>query len=131
LVFDDEWTVAEPEDEDRIRSLMKDSFIELGQFYPTIGFMHPFKRKEMVFKVKNMTLHKNNKGARIDQAAKPEIVSKINAVVGKEMYTIDTNLRMYGLAIILEMVMRYKTEKREANMFFSPEKTLLNGVVDA
>jgi len=37
---------------------------------------------------------------------------------------------MYGLAIILEMVMRYKTEKREANMFFSPEKTLLNRVVD-
>ena len=107
------------------------TLINKAYIFSIIGFMHPFKGKEMVFKVKTMTLNKNNKGARIDQAAKPEVISKINAILGKEIYTIGIGEKSIGLGVILEMLMRYKTENGEANMFFSPENAILNGVIDA
>ena len=136
LVYENgEWVNAEPEDKDRIRLVLKDSKVNVTE--PLIGFMHPFKGKEMVFKIKHMMTNKNNKGARIDQAAKPEIISKINSILGKEVYNIiskdgvkKSEEKSIGLGGILEMLMRYKTEIGEANLFFSPESALLNKVVD-
>ena len=128
----DEWVQAEPEDETRIRSVLKKSLVDKNDFFPIIAFMHPFKGKEMSVKIKTMNLNnRNNKGARIDQTAKPEIISKINSVVGKEIYTVGIKDKAIGLAAILEILMRYKTDKGEAVMFFSPENALMNGIVEA
>jgi len=128
----EKWVHAEPEDEQRIRSVLKTKLVDKNTFFPIIAFMHPFKGKEMSVKIKTINLNnRNNKGARIDQTAKPEIISKINSVLGKEMYTVGIKDRAIGLAVILEMLMRYKTDKKEGVMFFSPEDTLLNGVIEA
>jgi hypothetical protein len=32
---------------------------------------------------------------------------------------------------MIELIMRYKTDKDGANMFFSPENALLNNVIEA
>jgi hypothetical protein len=136
LVYENgEWVNAEPEDKDRIWLVLKDSKVKVTE--PLIGFMHPFKGKEMVFKIKHMTTNKNNKGARIDQAAKPEVIAKINSILGKEVYHVvskdgvkKSEEKSIGLGGILEMLMRYKTETGEANLFFSPENALLNKVID-
>jgi len=128
----DEWVNAEPEDQDRIRTVLKQSMIDKSDFFSTVAFMHPFKGKEMSAKIKNMKMNnKNNKGARIDQTPKPEIISKINSILGEEIYTVGIKDRVIGLAVILEILMRYKTDTGNVNMFFSPEKAILNGVVDA
>lgn len=127
----EKWIQAEPEDEDRIRTILKKMKIEVSEFFPIIAFIHPFKGKEMSVKIKTMNLNnRNNKGARIDQTSKPEIISKINSVLGKEIYSVGIKERAIGLGAILEILMRYKTEQRETIMFFSPEETILNGVVD-
>jgi hypothetical protein len=127
----EEWINAEPEDEDTIRSMLRKNTIPVSEFFPIVAFVHPFKGKEMSVKIKTMNLNnRNNKGARIDQASKPEIISKINSVLGKEIYNVGIKDRAIGLAVILEILMRYKTDHKEAVMFFSPEQTILNGVVD-
>ena len=127
----EEWINAEPEDEDNIRSMLRKNTIPVSDFFPIVAFVHPFKGKEMSVKIKTMNLNnRNNKGARIDQASKPEIISKINSVLGKEIYNVGIKDRAIGLAVILEILMRYKTDHKEAIMFFSPEQTILNGVVD-
>jgi hypothetical protein len=132
LVYkNDEWVNAEPEDKDHIREVMRNSKVNVTE--PLIGFMHPFKGNEIVFKVKHMTTtNKNNKGARIDQAAKPEIIAKINSILGKQVYDVTkkTNEKSIGLGAILEILMRYTTETGKANLFFSPENTILNNIID-
>jgi hypothetical protein len=127
------WTVAEYEDQERIRKILNSSIIDPSEFFPIIGFIHPFRGKEMSFKIKNMVQdnNKNNKGARADQAAKPELINKLNLVVGADAYNLSMPLRTFGISAMLEILMRYKTDNGEANMFFSPESTLLNRVIDA
>lgn len=127
----EEWINAEPEDEDNIRSMLRKNTIPVSEFFPIVAFVDPFKGKEMSVKIKTINLNnRNNKGARIDQASKPEIISKINSVLGKEIYNVGIKDRAIGLAVILEILMRYKTDHKEAVMFFSPEQTILNGVID-
>jgi hypothetical protein len=127
----DTWINAEPEDEDNIRSILRKNTIPVSEFSPIVAFVHPFKGKEMSVKIKTINLNnRNNKGARIDQASKPEIISKLNSVLGKEIYNVGIKDRAIGLAVILEILMRYKTDSGEAVMFFSPEQTILNGVID-
>jgi hypothetical protein len=126
------WVEAEPEDEERIRKEMNRTLTDPSDFFSIVGFIHPFREKDMSFKIKNMLQrnNKNNKGARADQAAKPELINKLNLVAGKEEYTISMPLRAIGIAVMLEILMRYKTDNREAVMFFSPENTLLNRIID-
>jgi hypothetical protein len=76
--------------------------------------------------------NKNNKGARADQAAKPELINKLNLVLGKEEYhDKSSELQRFGIVAMLEILMRYKTDNEGVNMFFSPENALLNGVIEA
>ena len=129
------WTVAEYTDEEPIRKIMNTQIIDSSRFFPVIGFIHEFKGKELSFKIKNMVQNnnKNNKGARADQAAKPELINKLNLVLGKEEYDISSSsqLQKFGIVAMLEILMRYKTDNGEAKMFFSPENAVLNKVIDA
>jgi hypothetical protein len=81
--------------------------------------------------------NKNNKGARADQAPKPDLVNKLNMVLEFEddIYSMDNkgqmdNMRTIGLSVMIELIMRYKTDTEGANMFFNPELALVNKVVD-
>jgi len=133
LVQSNGWVEAEPEDEERIRKEMNRSLIDPSDFFSIVGFIHPFRETHMMsFKIKNMLQrnNKNNKGARADQSAKPELINKLNLVGGKEQYNKSMRLRAIGIAVMLEILMRYKTDNEEAVMFFSPENTLLNRIID-
>jgi superfamily II DNA or RNA helicase len=131
------WTVAKHVDEERIRDIMNTQKIDSSRFFPVIGFIHEFKgRNELCFKIKNMVQNnnKNNKGARADQASKQEIVTKLNLVLGEEEGKYDKSSKfpaLFGIVAMLEILMRYKTDIGEANMFFSPENALLNNVIEA
>ena len=77
-----------------------------------VGFMGLFKNTEMVFYVKNLK-SKRNIGARVDSAGKVKIIQLINDVEGRAVYSSENtkSIAQVGLCIILEMIMRYKTEQ--------------------
>jgi len=134
-----DWVKAKSEDEERILSELKQSVIPLGTMFPLVGFIHLFNPNYgMSFKIKNMVpgkQNKNNKGARADQAPKPDLVNKLNMVLEFEedaykMNTTAADLRTIGISVMIEMIMRYKTDTEGANMFFNPELALVNRVVD-
>jgi len=86
-----------------------------------IGFMHPFKEKEVVFKMKDLTQKRNNTGAKCVDASKPSIASKIGAVLQTPSIYTATQIEKPELCILLEIIMRWKTEARGIYYFFGPE----------
>jgi len=134
----DIWEKARAEDEDRMLTEFKKQIISLDIMFPMIGFIHLFNPNiGMSFKIKNMVTgkqNKNNKGARADQAPKPDLVNKLNMVLEfeEDIYSMDKmdNMRTIGLSVMIEIIMRYKTDKDGANMFFNTELALVNRVID-
>jgi len=130
------WVKARSEDEDRIMTELKQSIVPYETMFPLVGFIHLFNPAYgMSFKIKNMVpgkQNKNNKGARADQAAKPDLVNKINMVLEYEedIFALTTSVRTIGISVLLELFMRYKTDEEGANMFFTPELALVNRIVD-
>jgi hypothetical protein len=86
-----------------------------------VGFMHPFKEKEIVFKMKDLSQKRNNTGAKCTDASKQAIASKIGVVLGKPSIYTATQLEKPELCVILEMLMRLNTEKTGIYYFFGPE----------
>jgi len=134
------WEPAKPEDEHRIDIELKKSIVNYESMFPLVGFIHLFNpHNGMSFKIKTMGTikqNKNNKGARADQAPKPDLVNKLNMVLEfeEDQYAMNNEntsmLRAIGVAVMIELIMRYKTDKEGANMFFSPELALINRIVD-
>jgi hypothetical protein len=87
-----------------------------------IGFMHPFKEKEVVFKIKDLTQKRNNLGAKCSDASKPSICSKIGAVLNQPSIYSSTQIEKPELCVLLEIIMRWKTESRDIYYFFGPER---------
>jgi len=86
-----------------------------------VGFMHPFKDKDVVFKMKDLTQKRNNTGAKCTDASKQAIASKIGIVIGKPTQYLATQIEKPELCVILEMMMRLKTESTGVYYFFGPE----------
>ena len=86
-----------------------------------VGFMHPFKEKEVVFKMKDLTQKRNNTGAKCTDASKQAIASKIGIVLNKPTIYTATLIEKPELCVILEMMMRLKTESTGVYYFFGPE----------
>ena len=86
-----------------------------------VGFMHPFKEKEVVFKMKDLTQKRNNTGAKCTDASKQAIASKIGVVIGKPTQYTATQLEKPELCVILEILMRMKTVSTGVYYFFGPE----------
>jgi hypothetical protein len=87
-----------------------------------IGFMQPFKEKEVVFKIKDLTQKRNNLGAKCSDASKPSICSKIGAVLNQPSIYSSTQIEKPELCVLLEIIMRWKTESRDIYYFFGPER---------
>jgi hypothetical protein len=87
-----------------------------------IGFMHPFKQKEIVFKTKDMTQKRNNKGAYCADSSKPMIAAKIGAILNEPALYQSTTIERPELCILLEILMRWLTEKSGVVYFFRPEQ---------
>jgi hypothetical protein len=93
-----------------------------------IGFMSPFKGKNMSFKIKDMTQKRNNKGAKCEDASKPVIAEKIGIVLEERGIYAGTPIEKPDLCVILEVIMRWITEKNNIGgakglvLFFGPEQ---------
>jgi hypothetical protein len=130
------WTEAESEE---IRMFAESG--ALGKFivnpasYPRmISFINLFKNREMVFKVKDTEQKWGNKGARVDDAGKGDIIKIVNFLVGNNAYTEEntTTILKIGLCVVLEMLARRKMEKKVDNKtwFLDPEQTVINKVTE-
>ena len=94
-----------------------------------IGFMSPFKGKELSFKIKDMTQKRNNKGAKCEDASKPVIAEKIGIILNERGIYSETSIEKPDLCVILEILMRWITEQNKIEggngiiLFFGPEQS--------
>jgi hypothetical protein len=132
-----EWTKISPEDKFKLMAPLKKLIVPLNNVNHFVGFMHPFKGNEVVFKVKDTTQknNKNNKGVKCDIMSKPRIIEKINHVLGEDVYQSRgiqlENIDKIQLCILLEILMRHLTRTDPPNVrFYDAESAILNTVVD-
>ena len=116
------------------------------QMQDFIGFMHLFKKNNIEFKLKDITVKSsNNKGFKCNVMGKNEIIKFLNNKVlaknpfpiredkgGHITYDVNTNAKNImrkGICVMLEMIMRYFNEsphKDNKRWFFDVEQTLAN-----
>jgi len=124
------WDEAEYTDQELFKGSRKSKFlIPKERINKTeIGFMSPFKGKNMVFKIKDMTQKRNNKGAKCEDASKQVISGKIGIILDERGIYSGTEIEKPELCVILEIIMRWmdETNLREPNgitLFFGPEQS--------
>ena len=140
------WRKAEYSDEVLFKEARKNKItIPIERMNRTyIGFMHPFKNNEVVFKTKNMSELRNNKGAKCENADKSEIIEKIRSVSNEPELYKNTTIERPNLCALLEILMRWITDKNNLHLnetadiddiasrvlFFGPEMTLEMNIVN-
>jgi hypothetical protein len=107
--------------------------VPLSSINEIVGFVAEFRKKEIVFKVKDLRQKRNNNGARIDNAGKADVIKLLNQVVGEERYTNDNTEKEFskiGLCVVLELVMRKYTDTKHNNKVFylTPEQGLVKNI---
>ena len=128
-----EFILGEPEDyKDFARQL--DVFdIDDDRLNDLVGFINMFKNGEMVFKTKYVNSERNNIGVRCGESStKTDVVKTINYLLKENRYEPSIPILHPGLCVILEVLMRYKTEmERESGFvyFLSPEEASINDIV--
>ena len=130
---DPEWKKGESYDYNLFVADFGKYNIPINLINEIIGFTIDFKKKEMVFKVKDLRQKRNNNGARIDSAGKSDIIKLLNLVVGEERYTnenTDKEFNKIGLCIVLELVMRqYNEERLRGRVYYlNPEQALVRNI---
>ena len=121
-------------------------YVSKTQIQPFIGFMHLFKKKDIEFKLKDITVKSsNNKGFKCNVMGKNEIIKFLNNKVlaknpypvrqdkgGFIKYDVNTNAKNImrkGICVMLEIIMRYFNESSHTDKqqwFFDVEQTLAN-----
>jgi hypothetical protein len=97
-----------------------------------VGFINMFKMKEMVFKIKDVRQARNNTGARCgDSTTKSDAIKLANTMIGSNVYDNKTDILLFGLCVIIEVLARYFTEiKKDDKVYFlTPEETAINDIV--
>ena len=104
---------------------------DIDDYNTYIGFMYPFKKNEIVFKIKNILI-KRSKGARCDQAPKYSqfgSVNILNKILEKEVFTEKNTKDVYSLelCIYLELLLRHYQDIKYKNKtwFMYPELAIL------
>jgi len=101
-----------------------------------IGFMSVFKNNEVTFKTKDISQKRNNKGALCANAAKNDIIKRLNFILEENIYFIQKvdGILKIGLCVIMEFILRYFTETnfkgRGKIYFMDNERALLNSISD-
>jgi hypothetical protein len=130
FVKDPDWKPSTYTDEQLFAELKKDRFnIPYKEINSTqIGFMHPFKDKDilfkdkdMVFKTKDLKQTRNNVGAKCTDASKQDIAKKIGILLDEPSLYTATRIEKPQLCIIYEILLRWKTEATNVTYFFRPE----------
>jgi hypothetical protein len=102
-----------------------------------VGFMSWVEgQQEYVFKIRDLNDSVNKRGARVNQALSKDLITKINAILGEPMYTVENVKAFFGegknrLVVILECLIReFQREKKEDKIWLlSNEQVLLNGIL--
>jgi len=115
-----------------IKSMLE---IREDMVYSKIGFMYPFKDQGVLFKIKDRMQKdkKNTQGAVCASAKKELIIQRINDVMGHVVYQNDKNFDVTDYCVMLEVVLRSKTEEYEKGgqlYFYSPEKAIFNKITE-
>ncbi len=114
----------------------KKYIISPSNLFDVIGFIGDFRKKELTFKVKDLTQHRNNTGAKCDSAGKTDIIKLLNRILGREQYTSEntettktqTGVSKIGLSVLIELLMReytYGPKPLKRHMFLTPEQTIV------
>lgn len=138
------WVEAEPED---VRNFEQSGALALkfqkdtDRYFQSIGFINMFKNKqEMAFKMKNLQQMQNNTGTKLDgrTPGKGDIIKKLNEVVHngenviEPMYSLKKSkeIMQLGLCVILELIIRNRTEKAYMNKiwYLMPEEANYNNI---
>jgi hypothetical protein len=101
-----------------------------------IGFMEwTENQQEYVFKIRDLSDSVNKKGARVNQAQIKDIITKLNTVLGEQMYDMD-NIKDYigegkhKLVVLIEIIIREMQFKKQDNKtwFLSNEQMIINEI---
>ena len=125
-----EWSEADSVDYIEISTILQQMVIHKQNIANTFGFIYPFKKGEMVFKIKQMDAKRNNKGIKCINIGLPILIEKINNFLKKSLYTTKTQFKKrICLCILLEILMREHLEKGiEPIAFFPPELANIRNV---
>ena len=126
------WTIGESEDYKDFKTALSN---KISMLIPAkehlamyVGFMTSFKKKQMIFKVKDME-NKRNKGARCDQASKIDNIRILNKIIGKETYNKKSKIHKFVICILQEFYLRWfnHENKNEKIWFVTPgDAALIN-----
>ena len=129
---DTEWTEGEPEDYKIFEKQLDKFDVADDKINNLVGFINMFKMKEMVFKIKDVRQARNNTGARCgDSTTKSDAIKLANTMIGSNVYDNKTDILLFGLCVIIEVLARYFTEiKKDDKVYFlTPEETAINDIV--
>jgi hypothetical protein len=138
------WELAQPEDRRNFevsnsisQTMSKDS----STFSDIVGFIDMFRNeKEMVFRIKDLSLMQNNTGTRISgqTPGKGDVIKRLNFIVydgaipDKPMYSVvkSKEIMQLGLCVILELLIRYRTSKKYKNKiwYLNPSESMYNKI---
>jgi len=124
----EKWTEAESEDYLRFSEKMEEFVVKRVEIRQIFGFMHAFKGKKMVFKVKDLSQKRNNNGVKCIFMNMIDVIKIVHDLSHRnDLYNVEkTAIKKPGFAVILEMLMRRDEEEKHA--FFGPELAILNRV---
>ena len=129
------WEEGEPEDYRIFKNELNDVYnIDMTKINNIVGFIHIFKNDEMIFKTKNINQARNNRGASCFQAQKADVIKRLNEINSEHdhlKFSKNVTFERYGLCIILEILLRHKTELNVHNKiwFLTPEQSLVNDII--
>jgi hypothetical protein len=124
------WVEGEGEDYQdlakNIEDLTKSLLPAKTKINTIVGFMIPFKKEEIVFKVKDMT-KKRHTGARCDQSGKAAAIKIMNLILGEDYYNSGSNVSQKEICVLQEFTLRMFNEERKDNKiwFLTPVKAVL------
>ena len=122
------WSEGQSTDKTFFKNEILDHAVSFDKLNNYVGFFSLFKNSEMVFYVKDMTKARNM-GARCDSAGKVNIIKILNDIVTTQKYTpeLTKSISQLGLCVILEMVMRFKTNQSKGAKYWmlKPEEAAL------
>jgi hypothetical protein len=133
------WSRAQPTDEDtdppgapprNFGAALRTMVPRISSMAQHLGFFSCFKRKTLVFKIKDLSEidNKQNRGFSAEQSGKAVIAKILNSLQTDVIYTHETisSISQVGICVVLEMVMRFLTEKTPARIvFLSQERAYL------
>lgn len=130
---ENKWEEGEPED---YKFFNLERFkIDKSKLGNIIGFINMFKKRDMVFKIKDVSQSRNNIGARCgDSTTKTDVIKLLNQFLNKNAYNTNSEIYHFGFCVIIEVLMRHytnigKTNEKGQNIYFlTPEETAINNI---